>query len=190
MLTTRRGETNSFPRNFQKLVHLLGTIPSYDHFAPLPKIVQQGDNSWLRFYDVSKTLYTFYKTHRCKSRYFFGVQRMSCPNIPNLPEKPSCAKLSLCKLSAAVATLCFHLPCCHRKMQNMVLINPIEKSTLGYARTLSEASWFSIREDLPHSFEIFHSHSSCCCHQGTTDLVELSLKLLPSLNTYMWYSVS
>jgi len=65
---------------------------------------------------------------------------------------------------------------CHR-MENVVLeiwflIIQLKKSTLGCARTLSEASWLSILEDLSHSFEVFHSHSSCCCQQGTGNLAE------------------
>jgi len=51
--------------------------------------------------------------------------------------------------------------------------------------TLSEASWLSILEDMSHSFYVFHAHCSCCCQQGTLDLAEVGLKLLPSLKKYM-----
>jgi len=72
----------------------------------------------------------------------------------------------------------------------LVLNNPTEKYTLGCARILSEASWLSILEDLSHSFEDFHSHSSCCCQQGTSDLAEVGLKLLTSLKTYTYVTFS
>ena len=127
---------------------------------------------------------------------FLNVQRTSCPNFPNLPEKLLSDKHSPCKLSVDIGTLCFYLPCCQRLengkfgTSNLVLNNPSEKSTLGCARTWPEASWLSILVGLPHSFEVFHSHCSCCRQQGSSDLAEVDLKLLPSLKTYMWYSVT
>jgi len=51
--------------------------------------------------------------------------------------------------------------------------NPTEKSTLGCARTLSETWWISIHEHLPHSFEVFDSHSTCYCEQRTSHLAEV-----------------
>jgi len=33
--------------------------------------------------------------------------------------------------------------------------------------------------------KVFQSHFSYCCQQGTTDLAEVALKLLPSLKTYV-----
>jgi len=65
----------------------------------------------------------------------------------------------------------------------VVLNNTTKKNTLGCAKTLSEASWLSITEYLPHSSEVFHSHFRCCCQQGTSDLAEVGLKLLPTLKT-------
>jgi len=45
------------------------------------------------------------------------------------------------------------------KIQNgRLLRNPTEKGTLGCERTLSEASWFSIVEHLPHIFLRFSIH--------------------------------
>ena len=45
---------------------------------------------------------------------------------------------------------------------------------------------YSLISTSDHSFEVFHSHSSCCYEQGTSDLAEVGLKLLPSLKTYTW----
>jgi len=48
------------------------------------------------------------------------------------------------------------------KIENLVLevwfvINQLKKNTLGCARTLSEASWLSTLEHLPHSSEAWRS---------------------------------
>jgi len=59
-----------------------------------------------------------------------------------------------------------------------------EKSMLDCARTLSEASSLNILEHLPHSSDVFHSHSSSYCQQGISNLAEVGLKLFP-LKTYM-----
>jgi len=53
---------------------------------------------------------------------------------------------------------------------------------------MSDASRISILEYLPHSSEVFDSHSSFCCHQETSDLAEVDLKLLPSLKKYLCYA--
>jgi len=42
------------------------------------------------------------------------------------------------------------------KVENLIL-NPTEKSTPGCARTLSDASWVSTIEHLPHSSEVWRS---------------------------------
>jgi len=103
-----------------------------------------------------------------------------------------CHKCSPFKFSVAVGTLYFLVQSWrgleNRKFGtwNLLLNYPTEKSTLSRAKTLSEASPLSIREHLPHSFEFFHSHSSCCCQRGTSDLAEVGLELLPYLKTYMW----
>jgi len=89
----------------------------------------------------------------------------------------------------------FLFTCCHRLesgkfgTSHLALNNPTENSTLNCASTLLEANWLSIIEDMSHSCEVFHSHSSCCCQQGTSDLAEVGLHLLPSLKTYMRYPV-
>ena len=108
-----------------------------------------------------------------------------------MPKKLSCNKLSPYRLSVAVSTLYFPVPCCRRFENrkfftyNSVLNNPTENVTLDCARTLSEASWLSVLEHLPYSSEVFHSHSNRCCQQGTPNLVEVGLSLLPSLKTYI-----
>jgi len=69
----------------------------------------------------------------------------------------------------------------------LVLNKTTKKSGIGCARKLSEANWLSILEHLPNSSEVFHSHSSCYCQQGTSDIADVGLKLLLSLNTSMWH---
>jgi len=65
------------------------------------------------------------------------------------------------------------------------LIIQQRKSTLGYAKTFSEARWLSTLEHFPRSSlgVAFYSHSSYSCHQGTSHPAEVALKLLPSLKT-------
>jgi len=94
----------------------------------------------------------------------FGGKKIFCPNSPNLPEKLLWNKRSPYKFHVAVnvGRLYFPLPKCHRHgnrkfgASNLFLNNPTKKSTLGCARTLSEAIWLGILEDLPHSLEVFH----------------------------------
>jgi len=50
------------------------------------------------------------------------------------------------------------------------VLTQLKKRTLGFARILSEASWFSIPERLPHTSDVFHLFSSWCCQQGTSNL--------------------
>ena len=101
-------------------------------------------------------------------------------------------KAFLPTLSVAVGRLHFPLQCCHKLENkifgtwNLVLNKPTKKCSRLW-RTLSEASWLSILEHLPHSSEVLHSHSNCCCRKGTSDLPEVGLKLLPSLKAYMWH---
>jgi len=74
----------------------------------------------------------------------------------------------------------------------LFLNNPTEK--VAYTRLcenivrsqLAQYSWASATQFWGFAF---HSHSSCCCQQGTSDLSEVGLKLLPSLKTYMWYCI-
>ena len=88
-------------------------------------------------------------------------------------------------LSVAIGALYIRLQCCHRLEKrtsgtwNLAINKATEKSSLGCARTLSEASWLSSLEHLHHSSKVFHSHSSCCCQQRTSDLAEVGLKPLP-----------
>jgi len=100
------------------------------------------------------------KNH-CRSRQFFGgwKERMLCPNFP---EKLSDGKRFPYKFSVAVDTSYFPLQCCHR-LENIIFgsWNPYntteKKSTLGCAKPLSETSWLSTLEYLPHSSEVWGS---------------------------------
>ena len=95
-----------------------------------------------------------------RSRQFFCAQIIFCPNFPNFAWNTLCDKLFPYKFSVAVDSLCFPLPSCHR-LENRkfgeIWFNPIEKSTLGCARSLSEASCLITTEHLPHSSEVWHS---------------------------------
>ena len=101
---------------------------------------------------------------RCRSRQFFGLQRIFCLTFP---EKLLCDKLSLYKFSLAVGTFHFHLPCYHRNKNrklgtwNLVLNNQPDKSMLGPARTLPELrnhlAQYSKHHHLPHSSEVWRS---------------------------------
>ena len=92
-----------------------------------------------------------------KSRQFFGVQSIFCPNFPSFARKLLCDKCYPYKLTVAVDIL-FSLSC-HR-LKNIkfpswsLVLNPIEKSTL---RTLSKTSWLSTLEHLPRRSEIWRS---------------------------------
>jgi len=52
--------------------------------------------------------------YRCRSRQFFGMQRIPCPNFRNLLEKFLWNKRTLYKLSVAAETLYFPLQSWHR----------------------------------------------------------------------------
>jgi len=122
-----------------------------------------------------------------------------------LPEKLLCNQLSLYRFSVAVGTfiVLYHVAT-DLKIENLVLeiwflITQLRKSTLGYSRTLPEASWLSNLEHLPYSSEVFYSHYSCCCQQGTSHLAEVDRsKLLPAsfskdmyvIHLYYDYAVS
>jgi len=49
-------------------------------------------------------------------------------------------------------------------LENWFLITQLKKVRwVKCARTLSEASWLSILQNLLHTIEDFYSHSSSCC---------------------------
>jgi len=80
---------------------------------------------------------------RCLSWQFFAGAKDIFQISPNLPEKPICDKRSPWKFSIAVGVFYVLLPCCH-KLENRnfgtcnLVPNPIDKSSGGCARTLSE----------------------------------------------------
>ena len=100
-----------------------------------------------------------------------GCKGQFARTFSNLPEKLLCSKLSAYNFAVAVVTFYFLLPYCHslrnRKFDtwNLVLIKQLKKSTLGCARTWSEASWLStlsicltvLRLDVPLTFKLLLS---------------------------------
>ena len=88
----------------------------------------------------------------------------------------------------------YYPPCCHRLENrkfgtwNLALNDPTEK--IAYARLFKNicqkpAGSVSLSTYLTVLKFGFHSHSSCC-QQGTSQLAEVGLKLLPSLNTNIY----
>jgi len=112
--------------------------------------------------------------HWCR-RHSFGVAK---DILSKFPRKTFCDKLSPYKCSVAVVSSYFPIPSCHRLENrkfgtcNVLLNNLTEKSTLGCARILSEDSWLSTLEHLPHSSEV--------CRSFTFQLLLSARNLTPS----------
>ena len=129
--------------------------------------------------------------HRCRSRQFLGVQRYFAWISPKFAWKAFMRQIFSLRIFCSCLYFALYHVAIDLKIENLALkigFYPPEKSTLGYARTLSEVSWISILEHLPHGSEVFYSHSSNCWQKGTSsNLVEVDLKLLLSLKTYVWH---
>jgi len=111
---------------------------------------------------------------------FLGVLGICWPNFPKFSQRLFCDKRSPYRFSVVVGTCYFPLPCCHRLESrafgtwNLVLYNPTEKSTLGCARTLSEATWIStlsicftyLRFGVPFAFQLLLSASKITPSRG------------------------
>ena len=132
---------------------------------------------------------------------FCGVQRMLCPNFHKFPEKFYATNVLPTKfLQKFLQLLIYHVVLYHvavyLKLENLLLkIGFLITQLKMYAscvneRSLSETSVLGNFEHLPHNFEVFQLHSSCCCQQETFDLAEVGLKLLPSLKTYSICDIS
>ena len=121
---------------------------------------------------------------------FLGMQKIICPNFINIARKTLVRQTFFLHI---FCTLLAHSVCLwhiYWKLENVVLeisflIIQQRKSSVGYAKTFSEARWLSTLEHFPRSSlgVAFYSHSSYSCHQGTSHPAEVALKLLPSLKT-------
>jgi len=105
------------------------------------------------------TQYECYSTHRCRNRQFLVAQRIFCGN---LPEKRVCDILSLDRLSAAVGAFYFTLPCCHRKIENLVLevwflITQLKKVYVRLCKNIVRSQLAQYSEHLLHKSEVWRS---------------------------------
>ena len=131
--------------------------------------------------------------HKCRSSQFFGGARIFCPKFLKFARKTFTRQCFFLQIFCSCwwyiifssTNRHWNRKCYTWKFGYWII--QLKQIRLVYARTLSEASWISILEHLPHNSEVFHSHSSYCCQQWTPDLAEIGLKLFPSLKTCMWY---
>ena len=96
--------------------------------CPSPENNKKQENiSWLRPYDdgmqildVNKTLYAFYKTHRCRTNQIFGCAEDILSECPKFIRETFVQQTFSLQLSVAIGRLSFYLTCCH-KLEKLVL---------------------------------------------------------------------
>jgi len=96
--------------------------------VPSPENNKKQENiSWLRPYDdgmqildVNKTLYAFYKTHRCRTNQIFGCAEDILSECPKFIRETFVQQTFSLQLSVAIGRLSFYLTCCH-KLEKLVL---------------------------------------------------------------------
>ena len=125
----------------------------------------------------------------CSSKQFFGGEKIFCTSFPKFTRKTFTRQtFSLIILCSCWYITFFSIKFHRLQIEYLVLGIWFQKPNLKKIGCASEASWLSILEHLPHSSEVFSSHSRCCCQQRTSNKVDVGLNLLPSLKTYMWYA--